>query len=164
MNDNSDNVDSKATNQSIGTISVFTVGFTKKTAAQFFEILRAAGVKRVIDVRLNNKSQLAGFSKRGDLQYFLKEILAVDYVEVPLCAPTPELFDAFKRKNGRWEDYRRDFLHLMEDRRIEEKIDPALLADGCLLCSESQPHHCHRSLVLEYFQARWGNLDINHLA
>jgi uncharacterized protein (DUF488 family) len=144
-------------------LHVFTVGFTKKTAAQFFEKLRTAGIKRVVDVRLNNVSQLAGFSKRDDLQYFLREILHVDYVEAPLLAPTQELLDAYKKKKGRWEDYERDFLHLMEERQIEEKIDPAILAGSCLLCSEDKPHQCHRRLVVEYLQRRWGNLNIKHI-
>jgi uncharacterized protein (DUF488 family) len=139
-------------------IIVFTVGFTKKPARDFFEKLRAAGAKRVVDVRLNNVSQLAGFSKRDDLKYFLKTILDVDYVEAPLLAPTEPLLDAFKKNKGRWDDYERDFLGLMEERQIEEKIDPSLLAGGCLLCSEDQPHHCHRRLVVEYLQKRWGNL------
>jgi uncharacterized protein (DUF488 family) len=144
-------------------VNVFTVGFTKKSAAQFFEKLRAAGVKRVVDVRLNKVSQLAGFSKRDDLKYFLKEILDVGYVEAPLLAPTQPLLDAYKKSKGRWEDYERDFLRLMEERRIEDKIDRSLLADGCLLCSEDTPHHCHRRLVVDYLQKHWGNLTIKHI-
>lgn len=147
----------------VETIPVFTVGFTKKTAAQFFEKLRAAGIKRVVDVRLNNVSQLAGFSKRDDLKYFLKEILHVDYVEAPLLAPTQDLLDAYKKSKGRWEDYERDFNKLMEERHIEDKIAPSILAGGCLLCSEDKPHQCHRRLVVEYLQRRWGNLDIKHI-
>src|SRR5580658_1848961 len=115
-------------------IPVFTVGFTKKTAGEFFEKLRAAGIKRVVDVRMNNVSQLAGFSKRDDLKYFLKEILNVDYVEAPLLAPTQEMLDAYKKNKGPWEDYERIFLRLLEERRIEDKIDPAMIAGGCLLC------------------------------
>ena len=144
-------------------IPVFTVGFTKKTAAQFFEKLRVAGIKRVVDVRLNNVSQLAGFSKRDDLRYFLKELLRVDYTEAPLLAPTHRLLDAYRKNMGRWEDYERDFLRLMEERHIEDRIDPAILAGGCLLCSEDTPHHCHRRLVVEYLQRHWGNLDIKHI-
>jgi uncharacterized protein (DUF488 family) len=145
------------------TIPVFTVGFTKKSAAEFFGKLREAGVKRVVDVRLNNVSQLAGFSKRDDLQYFLKEILHIDYVQAPLLAPTQDLLDAYRKSKGRWEDYERDFLALMKERRIEEKIDPSLLAGGCLLCSEDKPHRCHRRLVVEYLQRHWGNLSITHI-
>jgi uncharacterized protein (DUF488 family) len=144
-------------------IQVFTVGFTKKTAGEFFEKLRAAGVKRVVDVRLNKVSQLAGFSKRDDLKYFLKEILDVQYVEAPLLAPTPPMLDAYKKSKGRWDTYEHAFLHLMAERKIEDKIDPSLLADGCLLCSEETPHHCHRRLVVDYLQQHWGNLHIHHI-
>jgi Protein of unknown function, DUF488 len=93
----------------------------------------------------------------------LKEILDVEYVEAPLLAPTQPLLDAYKKNKGRWEDYERDFLHLMEERHIEDKIDPSLLAGGCLLCSENTPHHCHRRLVLDYLQKRWGNLVVKHI-
>ena len=144
-------------------INVFTVGFTKKTAGEFFEKLRSAGVRRVVDVRLNNVSQLAGFSKRDDLKYFLKEILDAEYVEAPLLAPTQPILDGIKKEKGRWEDYEKDFLRLMEDRRIEDKIDPALLAGGCLLCSEDTPHHCHRRLGVEYLQKSWGNFSVKHI-
>jgi uncharacterized protein (DUF488 family) len=144
------------------TIPVFTVGFTRKTAAQFFEKLRAAGIKRIVDVRLHNGSQLAGFSKGDDLRYFLKEILHVGYVEAPLLAPTQDLLDAY-RQNKDWAGYERDFLRLMKARCIEEKISPSLLAGGCLLCSEEKPDQCHRRLVVEYLQRHWGNLDVKHL-
>lgn len=144
-------------------INIFSVGFTKKTASEFFEKLREAGVKTVIDVRLNKVSQLAGFSKRDDLKYFLKTILDVEYIEAPLLAPTQGLLDAYKKKKGSWDEYEREFLGLMEERHIEGKIDPSILAGGCLLCSEEKPHHCHRRLVLEYFQKRWGNLSIKHI-
>jgi uncharacterized protein (DUF488 family) len=145
-------------------IPVYTIGFTKKNAAQFFEKLRDAGVKRVVDVRLNNSSQLAGFSKRDDLKYFLKKILGIDYVEEPLLAPTPSLFDAYKKNGGDWDVFQCAFLDLMRERKIENKIDPALIAGGCLLCSEDKPHHCHRRLVAEYLNDCWGNLQINHLS
>jgi uncharacterized protein (DUF488 family) len=144
-------------------IPVFTVGFTKKTAGDFFEKLRAAGIKRVVDVRLNKVSQLAGFSKRDDLKYFLKQILDVDYVEAPLLAPTQPLLDAYRKSKGNWDDYERAFLQLMEERHIEDRIDPTLIAGGCLLCSEDKPHHCHRRLVVDYLQRKWGNLSIKHI-
>lgn len=144
-------------------IPVYTIGFTKKNAAQFFEKLRGSGVKRVVDVRLNNSSQLAGFSKRDDLKYFLDKILGIEYVEEPLLAPTQPLLDAYKKNGGDWAVYERAFLDLMAERKIEDKIDPALLAGGCLLCSEDKPHQCHRRLVAEYLHARWGNLQIHHI-
>ena len=143
--------------------TLYTIGFTKKAAAEFFETLRQAGVKRVLDVRLNNVSQLAAFSKKDDLRYFLKEILHVDYIHEPLLAPTQAMLDQYKQHNGSWTNYQRDFLALMEERNIEDKIDPGLVAGGCLLCSEHQPHHCHRRLVAEYLDKKWGELTIRHL-
>jgi len=143
--------------------NIFTIGFTKKSASVFFKTLKEAGVERVIDVRLNNISQLAGFSKKDDLQYFLQEIIQVDYVHLPLLAPSQELFTRYKRHKGAWSEYERAFLALMQERRIEEHLDRRLIAGGCLLCSEEKPHFCHRRLVAEYLQRKWGNIEIVHL-
>lgn len=142
---------------------VLTIGFTKKRAEQFFQLLRESGVKRVVDVRLNNVSQLAGFAKRDDLAYFLREIGGIDYVHLSELAPTKEMLDQYKKRGGDWEAYQEQFLELMEQRRIEEKISPDLLDESCLLCSEHQPHHCHRRLVAEYLRDRWGGMQIAHL-
>ena len=125
--------------------------------------MRKAGVKRVVDVRLNNTGQLAGFSKRDDLKYFLNKILGIDYVEQPLLAPTQPLLDAYKKNGGDWDVYQRAFLDLMSERKIEDKVDPAEIAGGCLLCSEDKPHHCHRRLVAEYLEAHWGDVEVVHL-
>jgi uncharacterized protein (DUF488 family) len=144
-------------------VTVYTIGFTKKTAAEFFGLLSESGAKRVVDVRLNNVSQLAGFSKRGDLKYFLKEICEIDYIHLPILAPTQDILDAYKRHKGDWNVYEPAFLDLMKKREIEKQIDPAIIKRGCLLCSEDKPHHCHRRLVAEYLRQHWGNLDIRHL-
>ncbi|HEX3146537.1 MAG TPA: DUF488 domain-containing protein, partial [Gemmataceae bacterium] len=144
-------------------IQLFTIGFTKKSAEAFFTKLQRAGVKRLIDVRLNNNSQLAGFSKRDDLAYFLKAIAGIDYVHLLDLSPTQELLDRYKKADKDWSAYERDFLKLMADRKIEATLHRDLINDSCLLCSEDQPHHCHRRLVAEYLQARWGNLEIRHL-
>jgi uncharacterized protein (DUF488 family) len=143
--------------------TVYTIGFTKKSAAEFFEMLRKSGTKRVVDVRLNNVSQLAGFSKKDDLQYFLKEIAGIDYIHQPLLAPTADILDAYKKHKGDWSIYEPAFLDLMRKREIEKRIDPATIKGGCLLCSEDKPHHCHRRLVVEYLSSKWGDLDIRHL-
>lgn len=142
---------------------ILTIGFTKKSAERFFGMLRAAGARRVVDVRLNNVSQLAGFAKKNDLAYFLRQICGVDYTHVPSLAPTKDMLDTYKKKRGTWEDYERRFVDLMAERRIEEKIKPETLEDACLLCSEDQPHHCHRRLVAEYLRERWGGVQIEHL-
>jgi uncharacterized protein (DUF488 family) len=144
-------------------IELFTIGFTQKSAEAFFTSLKDAGVKRVVDVRLNNNSQLAGFSKKEDLAYFLGRIDGIEYVHLPELAPTQDILDAYKKHKGDWGIYEQKFLDLIAKREIEKKIDPKLLQKGCLLCSEHLPHHCHRRLVAEYLNAKWGNIKTSHL-
>lgn len=144
-------------------MKIFTIGFTKKTAQRFFETLRKSGAKRVVDVRLNNVSQLAGFAKRDDLAYFLDKVCDMQYVHLPELAPTQDMLDAYKKQGGDWETYEKRFLDLMEKRRIEENIPKEVINDGCLLCSEDKPHHCHRRLVAEYLKQHWGDVEISHL-
>lgn len=145
-------------------MKLYTIGFTKTSAADFFGRLLDSGAKRVVDVRLNNVSQLAGFAKRDDLAYFLREICRMAYVHAPDLAPTKELLDAYRKEHRDWATYERRFLALMGDRRIEESASlRQALADGCLLCSEDTPEHCHRRLVAEYLQQHWDDLDIVHL-
>ena len=142
---------------------VFTIGFTKKSARRFFEILRASGARRVVDVRLNNVSQLAGFAKRDDLRFFLGEICAMDYVHLPALAPTKQILDDYKKHGGDWSTYETQFLDLMRERRVEEVVAKEIVSDGCLLCSEDTPDHCHRRLVVEYLGRHWGRLHVTHL-
>lgn len=145
-------------------MKIFTIGFTKKSAEQFFTRLKNAGVRRVVDVRLNNVSQLAGFAKKDDLKYFAKAICGVDYVHVPALAPTADILDPYKKaKDGDWPLYERQFLDLMQKRRIEETVPKEILDGGCLLCSEEKPHHCHRRLVAEYLKEKWGSVEIEHI-
>jgi len=145
-------------------MEVYTIGFTKRTAADFFGALRQAGIRQLLDVRLNNSSQLASFTKRDDLPFFLREICEAEYRHEPILAPTQDLLDAYKKNNGSWNEYEVRFLQLMADRRIEEKLDRALfLPATVLLCSENAANRCHRRLVLEYLQEKWGNLTIVHL-
>lgn len=142
---------------------VFTIGFTKKSARRFFEALRTSGAKRVLDVRLNNISQLAGFTKRDDLAYFLREICGMDYVHNQALAPTQEMLDAYKKKRGDWATYEARFLELLKTRRVGETVSKDVVADSCLLCSEDTPEHCHRRLVAEYLKQHWGDVQIVHL-
>lgn len=142
---------------------ILTIGFTKKSARRFFDALKKAGVRRVVDVRLNNVSQLSGFAKRDDLAYFLREIPDIGYRHEPALAPTKEMFDGYKKKGDSWDDYESKFLNLMRERRIENTLDPKDLEDACLLCSEDKPHNCHRRLVAEYLKGHWGDVEIEHL-
>jgi uncharacterized protein (DUF488 family) len=144
-------------------MKIFTIGFTKKSAESFFTKLQIADVRQLVDVRLNNVSQLAGFAKRDDLRFFTKAICHVDYIHLPELAPTQEILDAYKKYKGDWERYERQFLDLMKSRRIEETVPHDLLDGGCLLCSEDKPHHCHRRLVAEYLKNKWGNVQIEHI-
>lgn len=144
-------------------VKIFTIGFTKKTAEEFFTRLIRAGVRRVIDIRLNNVSQLAGFTKRDDLRYFLQVIGGIDYHHRPDLAPTQQILDAFKKSKGSWSAYERDFLALLSARGVEKAVTPDLLHEACLLCSEEKPAQCHRRLVAEYLRSKWGNVTIIHL-
>jgi uncharacterized protein (DUF488 family) len=145
-------------------MEVYSIGFTQKTAEQFFRLLKGAGIRRLLDVRLNNVSQLAGFAKRQDLPFFLKEICRAEYVHEPLLAPTQEMLDAYKKEKGSWPEYESKFLALLAERRIEEAIDRSLFSvPTVLLCSEPTPEQCHRRLVLEYLSEKWQDLQAIHL-
>jgi uncharacterized protein (DUF488 family) len=144
-------------------MKVFTIGFTKKSAERFFSKLRTSGAKRVVDVRLNNVSQLAGFAKKEDLKYFLHEICGMDYIHLPVLAPTQEMLDGYKKAKGDWEVYENRFVELMKTRRIDETVGKDVIADGCLLCSEEKPTYCHRRLVAEYLKERWSAVEIVHI-
>lgn len=144
-------------------MKLFTIGFTRKTAEVFFSRLKTAQVRTLVDVRLNNVSQLAGFAKKDDLRYFSKSICDIDYVHLLQLAPTAEILDPYKKqKNGDWKQYERQFLTLMRSRQIEN-IPRETLDGACLLCSEEKPHNCHRRLVAEYLKEHWGDVQIEHL-
>lgn len=144
-------------------MKLFTIGFTKKSAEQFFRLLKQEGLTKVVDTRLNNVSQLAGFTKRDDLKFFLKEVLGIEYFYMPMLAPTKDILDEYKKNGGDWSTYERKFVDLVKNRKIESKIEREVLSGACLLCSEPTPHHCHRRLVAEYLSDKWGDIDIHHL-
>jgi uncharacterized protein (DUF488 family) len=144
-------------------IHLYTIGFTKKSAEAFFTQLCTSGVKRIIDVRLNNVSQLAGFTKKGDLPYFLRVICGIEYIHMPILAPTKEMLDAYKKQNGNWSAYEQKFLDLLSARRVEDALSKDVLDNACLLCSEDEPDHCHRRLIAEYLNSMWQNIQITHL-
>lgn len=144
-------------------MKLFSIGFTQKTAEHFFTALSRAGVKRVLDVRLNNVSQLAGFAKRGDLRFFLRAICGIDYQHLPLLAPSKELLDAYRKSGGDWATYRNGYLKLIQQREIENRVSKELIDGGCLPCSEDAPDHCHRRLVAEHLADQWADLEITHL-
>jgi uncharacterized protein (DUF488 family) len=144
-------------------IRLFTIGFTKKSAQSFFSKIQIAGVTKLIDIRLNNVSQLAGFTKRDDLIYFLRVICNCRYNHMPILAPTKDILDAYKGKKIDWDEYVRRFSSLIRERRIENEISAEELNNACLLCSEPSPEQCHRRLVAEYFNEVFGDIEIKHL-
>ena len=149
--------------QNTKTITLYTIGFAKKRAEDFFSLLKANSIRTLIDVRLNNISQLAGFTKKDDLRYFLKEICGIDYVYEPAFAPTQEILDAYKKKCISWSQYEADYKILLKQRRVENLIKDESIDMACLLCSEPTAEKCHRRLLAEYFKALNQNIRIKHL-
>jgi uncharacterized protein (DUF488 family) len=145
-------------------LEIYTIGSTQSTAEHFFGRLSEAGVERVVDVRLSNSSQLAGFAKAQDLQYFLRRLIDVDYVYEPLLAPTQEIRDAYRKQKGSWEEYADSFMALMKERSIENRLDPrAFETPTALLCSEASADRCHRSLVVAYLAQHWDDVSAVNL-
>ncbi|GGS46241.1 MULTISPECIES: DUF488 domain-containing protein [Actinokineospora] len=142
---------------------IYTIGFTKKSAERFFGLLRAARADTLVDVRLNNVSQLAGFAKRDDLRFFLAELCGMAYAHRPDLAPTQDMLDAYKKNGSGWAAYEERFLELIRQRRIEHTLPTGLLDNAVLLCSEDKPHQCHRRLVAEYLAERWDDVTVEHL-
>jgi uncharacterized protein (DUF488 family) len=141
----------------------FTIGFTKRSAETFFETLRRAGVKRVVDIRLNNVSQLAGFTKRDDLGYFLDRIAGIDYLHVPLLAPDQELIDAYRKQGLLYADFAERFRKLLRERKVETAPEAALRDGDCLLCSEVNASECHRSVVAAYLAPHYEDVTVTDL-
>jgi uncharacterized protein (DUF488 family) len=145
-------------------MEIYSIGFTQKSASQFFGALKASHIERLLDVRLNNTSQLAGFAKHSDLPYFLREICDADYEHEPLLAPTQEILDAFKKRRGDWTVYVEAYVSLMRSRKVESALaKESFRRRTVLLCSEATPEHCHRRLALEYLQQHWDGIIIRHL-
>lgn len=144
-------------------MNLYTIGFTKKSAERFFGLLQESEATRLVDVRLNNVSQLAGFAKRDDLRFFLREICHMAYEHRLDLAPTQVMLDDYKKRHAKWADYEHRFLELIKSRRIEETVPTQILDNAVLLCSEEKPHHCHRRLVAEYLAQHWDGVSVEHL-
>lgn len=146
-------------------MEIFTIGFTKTSAREFFGKLKKSGIERLVDVRLNNTSQLASFAKRDDLEFFLETLCSAQYVHEPILAPTQEMLDAYKKAKGAWAEYENRFMALMAERKIETHLQQTdfALNRSVLLCSEDTPDQCHRRLVVEYLQTKWPEVSAVHL-
>jgi len=145
------------------TIKVFTIGYAGKNARQFFSILAKAGIRKVIDVRLYNTSQLAGFTKKQDIEYFLRAIVGAKYTHLPIMAPTKQLLNDYKKGLISWQQYETQFNSIIAQRQIDKHIEPGAMDMSCFLCSEATAGNCHRRLVAEYLTGLWPNISIHHL-
>lgn len=143
--------------------TLYTIGFTKKNAKTFFGKISKVGVKTLIDVRLNNVSQLAGFAKRDDLIYFLNKLCSCNYRHIPEMAPTKEILDPYKKKEISWQDYELKYNSLIKNRKVEKYVSEADLNLACFLYSEHTPDNCHRRLLSEYFIKIYPDLTVKHL-
>jgi uncharacterized protein (DUF488 family) len=144
-------------------MKLYTIGFAKKSAERFFTLLKRAGVRRILDVRISNTSQLSGFTKKDDLRYFARAICGADYVHLPELAPSGELFHARKKEGMNWKSYEKRYLDLLKRRNIVETLPQSLFDGGCLLCAEEDPRDCHRGILAEYLESEWGDVEIIHL-
>lgn len=144
-------------------MNLFTIGFTKTSAQSFFDRLAESGARTLVDVRLNNVSQLAGFAKRDDLQFFLERLCGITYSHDTRLAPTDQLLGAYRKKELSWSEYEDSFRDLIGQRRIELFLESDNLDGAVLLCSEAKPHHCHRRIVAEYLRDAWDDVQIQHL-
>jgi uncharacterized protein (DUF488 family) len=146
-------------------MKIYTIGYTKKSAEEFFGLLERHGIERVVDVRLKNTSQLAGFTKRDDLAYFLQRVLRVEYCHLDFLAPTPDLLKAYRESGEDWDLYAREFSELLEERDVLNRLERDSFSEKqcCLLCSEPDADHCHRRLVAEHLQQAWSDVEVVHL-
>lgn len=144
-------------------IRLFTIGFSEKSASTFFTLLKTAGVRKIIDTRLNNVSQLAGFAKGKDLEYFAREIGDIGYEHSVDLAPSKELLSRYRDKSITWAQYETEYISILDTRNIVQQIDFEKLNDSCLLCSEHKPEMCHRRLLAEYLKKANKEIEIIHL-
>ena len=144
-------------------IKIYTIGFTGKSAEKFFTLLQNNAVERIVDTRINNTSQLAGFAKADDLAYFARTVGRMDYKHQLDFAPTKDLLSAYRNDKISWSEYEIEYLNLLDVRKVANKVNINDLHQNCLLCSEHTPEKCHRRLLAEYFQHRYNDIQIVHL-
>jgi len=142
---------------------LYTIGFTKKSAEDFFNLIQKNKVKELIDTRISNNSQLAGFAKGRDLKYFAQCLCNATYTHELDYAPTKELLKKYRQKEMTWPEYELEYLNLLDLRKVAHRADIERLHQHCFLCSEHLPDFCHRRLLAEYLKAKFANVKINHL-
>ena len=145
-------------------MEIYSIGFTKHSASNFFGLLKTHEISNLLDVRLNNSSQLSAFAKRDDLRFFLGELCDIEYSHTPLLAPVKDLLTSYRKEVITWSEYEKRFIDLLQDRQIENEFDRNVFSKKTvLLCSEHLPEFCHRRLVIEYLDQHWGSVSGIHL-
>jgi uncharacterized protein (DUF488 family) len=144
-------------------MKIYTIGFTGKTAEYFFSKLKNSDAKKLIDIRINRISQLAGFAKEQDLEYLLGNLSNLDYQINSDLAPTKELLSRYRREEIDWETYSYEYISLIESRNIIKTLGKEYFSDSVLMCSESTPEFCHRRLFTDLLSKYFNDLEINHL-
>lgn len=144
-------------------ITLYTIGFTEKSAEKFFSLLENNNVRKVVDTRISNTSQLAGFAKGKDLAFFARRIGNMEYSHELTFAPTKELLDRYRAKTMSWDEYATAYLNLLDMRQIAKRVHIEELHHNCFLCSEHSPEKCHRRLLAEYLRSMEPDLQIVHL-
>ncbi len=144
---------------------IFTIGFAGKSAEDFFNRLRRAGIRKVIDTRLWADTQLAGFAKKQNLPFFLQNLAQIGYEHRLELAPSESILKDFKNKKINWAEYEPRYLDILHTRKISSLLDPDDVSGCCFLCAEAKPHHCHRRLLAEYLRREWPDrkIDVVHL-
>ena len=145
-------------------MDLYTIGFAGKSAEEFFGLLSEARIERLVDVRLRTDSQLAGFTKRRDLPFFLEKIAGISYEHQLTLAPTDELLNAYRKKEIDWEEYAKGIGALIVERDVSTKLERSdFEVRTVLLCSEAEPDECHRRIAAEYLAEMWPEVDVHHL-
>lgn len=144
--------------------TIYSIGFSKKSAEEFFSLIKESKITKIIDIRRHNKSQLAGFSKGNDLKYFLRVICGAEYEHILSLAPSESLLNKYK-KDFDWEYYQNKYNELLSNPNLKNSFEKILDNNNviCLLCSENEPDKCHRRLLLEYIKNNVEDIKIVHL-
>jgi uncharacterized protein (DUF488 family) len=144
-------------------MKLFTIGFTGKSAEEFFSILTKNKVSTVIDIRLNNNNMFAGFTKKENFPYVLRHLAGIDYIEMRSCTPTDELLNNLKNEEITWSEYKKQYLKLLKEQKVVEKFSKKILSRACLLCAEPEPDYCHRKLLADYLSKNFDGIVVEHL-
>jgi uncharacterized protein YeaO (DUF488 family) len=144
-------------------MKLFTIGFTGKSAEKFFGLLETSKASKLIDIRINRTSQLAGFAKEQDLKFFLPKLIGMDYVIREDLAPTKELLASYRNKEINWDEFADKYSELLKQRGVIDSLNSELFDNAVLLCSENEPEKCHRSLLANLINKKFPNFQVTNL-